>query len=507
MKYTLSLLVFIPIILSVPILFFKKESAKSIKFYSMIIASVEFAISVVLFLNFKEGISDFQFMEKYQWIQSFNMYYLLGVDGISLLMVMLTAFIFPVTILALWNSVEQKHKIFYFLFLIMEGSLMGVFLSLDLVLFYVFWELILIPMYFIIGIWGSANKYYATVKFVLYTMFGSLLMLIAIIWVASYTQPQLVNFTTSFLDLRRAAPFIPPNIQMWMFLFFGLSFAIKIPIFPFHTWLPDAHTEAPTAGSVILAAVLLKMGAYGFFRYALGLFPIMFIKYSHVIAILGVVGIVYGAMLCIAQKDMKKLIAYSSVSHMGFIVLGLAALTVTSLQGSLLQMVNHGLSTGALFLFIGFLYDRRHTREISAYGGLTRIIPVYSTLFLVICLSSIGLPGLNGFIGEFLILSGSFASPYLNSSVYSIVSTSGVILAAVYLLWLYQRLMLGPIDKEENKVVLDLKINEIISIALIIVFVVWIGVFPNTFLRKSEPSILKILNDLDLLKINLINFF
>ncbi|MGA2668174.1 MAG: NADH-quinone oxidoreductase subunit M [Ignavibacteria bacterium] len=502
----LSLLIFLPILLSIPILFFKKERSTLIKVYSLTVAVLELILSVILFINFKEGTSDFQFVEKYQWVQNFNIYYHLGVDGISLLMVALTAFIFPVTIFALWNSIEQKLKIFFFLFLIMEGSLMGVFLSLDLILFYVFWELILIPMYFIIGIWGSANRHYATVKFVLYTMFGSLLMLIAIIWLANYAQPQLVYFTTNYLDLRRVAPFVPPNIQVWMFMFFALSFAIKIPVFPFHTWLPDAHTEAPTAGSVILAAVLLKMGAYGFLRYLLGLFPIMFIKYSHIIAVLGVIGIIYGALLCIAQKDMKKLIAYSSVSHMGFIVLGIAGLTITSLQGSLLQMVNHGLTTGALFLFMGFLYDRRHTREISAYGGLSKIIPVYASLFLVICLSSIGLPGLNGFIGEFLILSGSFSSIYLNSHVYSIIGTIGVILSAVYLLWLYQRLMLGQVEIEENKKLIDLKANEIISVAAILIFVVWIGVFPDTFLKKSEPSIHKIIDDLELIRINMLKF-
>jgi NADH-quinone oxidoreductase subunit M len=506
-NYILSLLIFTPIALSIPILFFKKDSSKSIKIYSLTVAVIEFILSVILFLNFKNGISEFQFVEKYQWVQDFNIFYQLGVDGISLLMVSLTAFIFPITILALWNSVNQKLKTYYFLFLIMEGSLIGVFLSLDLILFYVFWELILIPMYFMIGIWGSANRHYATVKFVIYTMFGSLLMLVAILWLASYTQPQLVFFTTNYLDLRKVAPFVPPHLQFWMFLFFGLSFAIKIPMFPFHTWLPDAHTEAPTAGSVILAAVLLKMGAYGFLRYILGLFPIMFLKYAPLIAALGVIGIIYGALLCIAQKDMKKLIAYSSVSHMGFIVLGIAGLTLQSLQGSLLQMVNHGLSTGALFLFMGFLYDRRHTREISEYGGLSKIIPIYASLLLVVSLSSIGLPGLNGFIGEFLILSGSFSTTSLNSSVYSIIGTFGVILAAVYLLWLYQRLMLGPVEKEENKIVPDLKLNEIISIGAIILFIVWIGVYPDTFLSKSEPSIKKIIDNLDLLKINLLNFF
>jgi NADH-quinone oxidoreductase subunit M len=294
---------------------------------------------------------------------------------------------------------------------------------------------------------------------------------------------------------------------MWMFIFFGLSFAIKVPIFPFHTWLPDAHTEAPTAGSVILAAVLLKMGTYGLLRFSLGLFPLVFIKLSGLIATLGVIGIIYGALLCIAQKDMKKLVAYSSVSHMGFIVLGLAALTVESYQGALIQMVNHGLSTGALFLFVGFIYDRRHTREISEYGGLLKIIPIYGALFLVVCLSSIGLPGLNGFIGEFMILSGSFISTVLPNKVYTILATSGIVLSAVYLLWLYQRVMLGPIEKTENQNVADLNKREIISIIPILLFIVWIGVYPNTFLQKSEASVRKIIENVEAVRKNVLNIY
>jgi NADH-quinone oxidoreductase subunit M len=429
--YLLSILIFTPIVLSIPILFFKEDKKALIKTYSIIISILVFIISLVIYFKFDDANGGYQFLYRYQWVDGLNIYYLVGMDGISLLLVMLTTFIFPVTILALWNSVKDRIKIFYFVFLLLEGSLLGVFLSLDLVLFYVFWELILIPMYFMIGIWGGKNRYYATIKFFLYTMFGSLLMLVAIIWTASYSVGLFGHFTTDYTDLQKVAPYIPFKVQTWLFFFFALSFAIKVPIFPFHTWLPDAHTEAPTAGSVILAGVLLKMGTYGLLRFSIGLFPLVYLQYTGLLAILGVIGIVYGALLCIAQKDMKKLVAYSSVSHMGFIVLGLAALSLESLQGSLIQMVNHGLSTGALFLFVGFLYDRRHTREIADYGGLTKIIPIYSSLFLVICLSSIGLPGLNGFIGEFMILSGSFAAINLGSSVYTIIATSGVVLSAV----------------------------------------------------------------------------
>lgn len=503
MTNILSILIFTPIVLSIPILFFgKKENL--IKIYALSVSAIILGLSLYLFSMFNAANGDYQFMERFQWVKEFNIFYLVAVDGISILMIMLTAFIFPITILGIWNSVNGRVKEFFFLFLILEGSLFGVFLSLDLILFYVFWELILIPMYFIIGFWGGKNKYYANIKFFLFTMFGSLLMLIAIIWLASYSTPQLARFTTDYLELKRVSPFIPQNIQMWLFIFFGVSFVIKVPMFPVHTWLPDAHTEAPTAGSVILAAVLLKMGTYGLIRFSMELFPLMFVKYAWLIALFGVIGIIYGALVCIAQKDIKKLVAYSSVSHMGFILLGLAAMNIEAMQGAIIQMVNHGLSTGALFMFVGFLYDRRHTREIADYGGILRTIPIYGSLFLVICLSSIGLPGLNGFIGEFMILIGTFKSQLLNNNIYAILGTTGVVLSAVYLLWMYQRVLLGPITKEENKTIPDLNLREIVTASLLLVFIIWIGVYPNTFLSKSEASVKKVIENVETTKNNLL---
>jgi len=499
----LTILIFTPIVLAIPILFMG-ERHKAVKYYAFFISFIVFGISLYVFSIFDSATPNFQMIERHQWVKDFNIFYLLGLDGISLLLILLTTFIFPVTIMGIWGSVNTRVKEFFFLFLLLEGALLGVFLSLDLILFYVFWELILIPMYFIIGFWGGKNKYYANLKFFLYTMFGSLLMLVAIIWLSNYLTPQLGKFTTDYLELKKLSPYIPANIQLWMFLFFCISFVIKVPMFPFHTWLPDAHTEAPTAGSVILAAVLLKMGTYGLIRFSMELFPIMFIKYAWLLAIFGIVGIIYGALVCIAQKDIKKLVAYSSVSHMGFILLGIAGLTIESMQGGLIQMVNHGLSTGALFLFVGFLYDRRHTREIAEYGGIIKTIPVYGSLFLVVCLSSIGLPGLNGFIGEFMILIGAFKSELLHNHTYTIIGTAGVVLSAVYLLWMYQRVMLGPITKEENKIIPDLNIREIAASALLLIFIVWIGVYPNTFLKPSEASINRVIQTVQTAKQNLL---
>jgi len=357
-----------------------------------------------------------------------------------------------------------------------------------LFLFYIFWEAMLIPMYFIIGIWGGENRVYAAIKFFLYTMFGSLLMLVAIIWLGYYASIQPGgHFTADLIRLYDLGPTIPLGIQTWMFLAFTLSFAIKVPLFPFHTWLPDAHVEAPTAGSVILAGVLLKMGTYGLLRFCLPLFPQSAVLFMPYISGLAVIGIVYGALVSMVQTDMKKLVAYSSVSHLGFVVLGIFALTEEGIQGSIIQMINHGLSTGALFLIVGMIYDRRHTRLISEFGGLAKVMPLFSIALLVVSLSSIGLPGLNGFIGEFLILLGAFHSTFI-SHWYAGIAATGVIFAAVYLLWMYQRVVFGNVTNPANQGLKDLSVREIAVLVPVLLFIVWIGIFPGTFLKQSASA-------------------
>ncbi|MFZ1322986.1 MAG: NADH-quinone oxidoreductase subunit M [Ignavibacteria bacterium] len=495
MNNILSLLIFIPVILSIPLLFFKKEKETLIKSYAFLISLIPLAIATYLFFAYNPANPDYQFVEKFQWISISNTFYFLGIDGISMLLILMSTFIFPLSILASWTSIKNNIKQFYFLVLLLDAGLIGVFSSLDLILFYVFWEFILIPMYFMIGFWGAEDRIYATVKFFMYTMFGSLLMLVGIIWLAFLCSPTLGNFTTDLTLLTTASAGLPLNIQIYLFILFTLSFLIKVPLFPFHTWLPDAHVQAPTAGSVILAAVLLKMGTYGLLRFSLPLFPNAFVALTPYIATLAVIGIVYGALLSIVQKDIKKLVAYSSVSHLGFIVLGTFALTDVALQGSIIQMINHGLSTGALFMIVGVLYERRHTKKIADFGGIMKVMPVFSVVFMIVLFSSVGLPGLNGFVGEFLILLGSFYSSNLGTNVYAIVSTTAVILAAVYLLWMFQRVMLGPIENEKNKDLPDLTKRELISFLPIIVFIVWIGVHPNTFLSKTETSVKKILDN------------
>lgn len=496
MSNILSILIFTPFILSLPVIFFKKEKETLIKVYSLIVSLIPFAIAVYLFLAFNPGSGDYQFVEKFKWIQAINTQYFLGIDGISMLLILMSTFMFPLSILASWTSIKINIKGFYFLILLLDAGLIGVFASLDLILFYIFWEIILIPMYFIIGIWGSEDRIYATVKFFLYTMFGSLLMLIGIIWLGFLCIPFTGGqFSTDLTQLTEVAYRISADKQIILFILFTLSFLIKVPLFPFHTWLPDAHVQAPTAGSVILAAVLLKMGTYGLIRFSMPLFPTAFIKLTPYISVLAVIGIVYGALLSIVQKDVKKLVAYSSVSHLGFIVLGTFALTDIAMQGSVIQMINHGLSTGALFMIVGVLYERRHTKAISEFGGIMKVMPVFSVIFMIVVFSSIGLPGLNGFVGEFLILLGSFYSSNLGSQYYTIFSTTAVILAAVYLLWMFQRVMLGPIDKEVNKNLKDLSAREVVSFLPILLFIVWIGVYPNTFLSKSEASVKKIIEN------------
>ena len=503
MSNILSILIFLPLILSIPILFFNKEKNKIIKIYALSVSIIVFVLSLVLYFKFNSDSGDFQFVEKTLWIKFINSYYFLGIDGISLLLILLTTLIMPISIIASWNTINVRIKEYYFLLLILESALIGVFSSLDLLLFYLFWEFILIPMYFLIGIWGGENRIYATVKFFLYTMFGSVLLLIGIIWLGVIIMPYTGTFMLDITQIPTYMSYIPVDKQIMLFILFTVGFLIKVPLFPFHTWLPDAHVQAPTAGSVILAALLLKMGTYGLIRFSLSLFPTAFIKLTPIIAILAVIGIIYGALLSIVQKDMKKLVAYSSVSHLGFIVLGIFALTAEAMQGAVIQMINHGLSTGALFLFVGMIYERRHTKLISEFGGIRKSMPIMAGLFLVVTFSSIGLPGLNGFIGEFLVLVGSFNSFNLGSVWFTVFSTTAVILSAVYLLWLYQRVFLGPIEKEENKNLKEISKIELITIIPLLIFIVWIGVYPNTFLKISEKSVQKILLNLDNTKIQM----
>jgi NADH-quinone oxidoreductase subunit M len=489
----LTLLIFFPLLLSFPILFISEKKANFIRYYSLTISIITFVLSLFLLFKFDRGVADYQFVEKIQWISQINSSYYLGIDGISLLLILLTTFLFPLSLLISFEPIKIRVKTYYFLMLILEGALIGVFSSLDLILFYVFWEFILIPMYFIIGIWGGEERIYATVKFFIYTMVGSILLLVGIIWLGFVTTPYLGYYTMELPRLTDVAWLLPTKKQIILFVLFTLGFLIKVPLFPFHTWLPDAHVQAPTAGSVILAALLLKMGTYGLIRFSIPLFTLAFLEFTPYIAVLSVIGIIYGALLSIVQKDMKKLVAYSSVSHLGFIVLGLFAYNVEAVQGSIIQMINHGLSTGALFMIVGMLYERRHTKEISEYGGIMKVMPVFAVVFMIVALSSIGLPGLNGFVGEFLILVGSFYSSNLGTPVYAIISALAVILAAVYLLWLYQRVMTGPITKEQNKNLKDLNKFEYFSIIPILIFIVWIGVYPKTFLSISEKSVQKVL--------------
>jgi NADH-quinone oxidoreductase subunit M len=485
----LSSILSLPLVGAVLVALLPGEKKNVIRMLGLAFSGATFLLSVLLFVEFDGTNSGMQFVEKVPWIVTLDVSYFVGIDGISLLLVVLTTFLTPLALLASWDSIETKLKGYVSLMLLLEVGTLGVFIALDMFLFYVFWEFMLIPMYFIIGIWGGGERIYAAVKFFLYTMAGSLLMLVAIIWLGYYasTQPGGI-FTTDLLKLYAIGPGIPLAIQSWMFLAFALSFCIKVPLFPFHTWLPDAHVQAPTAGSVILAGVLLKMGTYGLVRFCLPLFPQATFTFMPYIAALAVIGIIYGALVSMVQADLKKLVAYSSVSHLGFVVLGIFAVNEEGMQGSVIQMINHGLSTGALFLLVGMIYERRHTRMIKDFGGLARRMPVFATMFMIVMLSSVGLPGLNGFVGEFLILLGSFKSLFLGSTTYAILGATGVILAAVYLLWSYQRVFFGKLENPENEKLSDLSGREIAVLVPVIVFMVWIGVYPHTFLDKSAAA-------------------
>jgi NADH-quinone oxidoreductase subunit M len=484
----LTYLLLIPFIGSIVLLFIKADKGNLIRYFGLGISVITFLLSLVIYFNFDSSNSSFQFVHKFKWIENLNIHYHVGIDGMALLLLVLTTFLTPLTLISSWSGINKKVKEFTFFMLFLELGMLGVFISLDLFLFYFFWEAMLIPMYFIIGIWGGQERIYAAVKFFIYTMAGSLVMLVAIIWLAIHASNYLGKFTTDLVELYSVAPLFDLSIQSYLFIAFALSFAIKVPLFPFHTWLPDAHVQAPTAGSVILAGVLLKMGTYGLLRYNLPLFPAASLHFASFMSILAVIGIIYGALVAMVQTDMKKLVAYSSVAHLGFVVLGIFAMTQESMQGAIIQMINHGLSTGALFMLVGMIYERTHTREISYYGGIAKIVPVYSSFLLLVSLSSIGLPGLNGFVGEFLILIGSFKSTVLNSWWYTVFASTGVIFAAVYLLWMYKRVVFGKVVNPKLDDLTDLNKREIFVLVPIIVFIVWIGVYPGSFLKVTEKT-------------------
>jgi NADH-quinone oxidoreductase subunit M len=507
MEYSLDLtiLLFAPIIGSLLLIFINRDSDKLIRYIGMIFSIIAFIVSLIVYLNFDPTDPEFQFTYRLVWIESLNISYFIGIDGISLLLILLTTFITPLTLLSSWSSIKENVKLFTIMMLLLEAGMLGVFMSLDIFMFYIFWEAMLIPMYFIIGIWGGKQRIYAAVKFFIYTMSGSLLMLVAIIWLAVYASGPLGYFTTDLLELYKVGPTVPGTIQTYMFLAFFLSFAIKVPLFPLHTWLPDAHVEAPTAGSVILAGVLLKMGTYGLLRFNLPLFPQASFNLAPYISVLAVVGIIYGALVAMVQKDMKKLVAYSSVSHLGFVVLGIFGMNLESVQGAVIQMVNHGLSTGALFLLVGFIYERTHTRMIADYGGIARIVPVYASFMMIVSLSSIGLPGLNGFVGEFLILTGSFKSIVLDNWWFTIFGATGVIFAAVYLLWMYERVFFGKVGHEKLHELTDLNTRELVVLIPIMIFIVWIGIYPSTFLNMTETASVEILKSVGEHTMNLLN--
>ncbi|HHT9129974.1 MAG TPA: NADH-quinone oxidoreductase subunit M [Candidatus Brocadiaceae bacterium] len=478
----LSLITFLPIIGVIFILSIDSKRQELIRITSLLVSIVVFFISLPLYFNFDARTYEMQFVEKLRWIPSFGINYYVGIDGISLFLTLLTTFITPISILASWH-ITKNVKEYMIAMLVLETGMVGVFVSLDLFLFYVFWELMLIPMYLLIGIWGGPRRIYAAVKFFIYTMAGSVFMLLAIIALYFLNYRATGEYTFNLLEFYRLD--ISFAVQFWLFLAFFFAFAIKVPMFPFHTWLPDAHVEAPTAGSVILAGVLLKMGTYGFVRFCLPLFPEASHAFIPVISWMAIVSIIYGALVSMVQDDLKKLVAYSSVSHLGFVMLGIFAFNIQGMEGGITQMINHGLSTGALFLVVGMLYERRHTRMIADFGGLTKQMPVFATFFMIVTLSSIGLPGLNGFVGEFLILVGAFKSRIL----YASLATSGIILAAVYMLWMFQRVMFNEITHEENKTLKDINKREFVILIPIILLIFWIGIYPNSFLRKMDASV------------------
>ena len=481
-NWILHALLLLPLLGVLPVVLGPAQAAKRI---ALVVTIAEFVLSAGLWWALNTEPGTLQLESSAAWIPAWGIRYAVGMDGISLMMVLLTTLLMPLCVLGSWNYIKERERGYYALLLTLLTGVIGVFIATDLFLFYVFWEVMLIPMYFIIGIWGGRNRLYAAIKFFLFTMAGSLLMLVAIIvlaWRVAGATGTLSFGYQHLLDNAGAVGGLAP----WLFGAFALAFAIKVPVFPLHTWLPDAHVEAPTAGSVLLASVLLKMGTYGFLRFAVPFFPSVALSpwVTNLVLILALIGIVYGALVAMVQPDIKKLVAYSSVSHLGFVMLGIWAATVQSVQGALMVMIGHGFSTGALFFLVGMLYERRHTREIADYGGIAKVVPVFSLIFTVVALSSIGLPGLNGFIGEFLVLLGSFRT----QPTAAMIATTGVIFAAAYLLWALQRIIFNRLDKPENEALQDLSRRELLVMLPLLAGIVWMGVYPAAVLRRIEPA-------------------
>jgi NADH-quinone oxidoreductase subunit M len=503
----LSLICYLPLAGALLILFFPKEKTGAIMKFATVVAFLDFLISLPLFLWWDPSVAGFEprTLEDVSWIPSIGVRYIFGVDGISMLLVLLTTLLGFISVLSSWRAITERVKEYYVFILVLQTGMLGVFMALDMFLFYVFWEVMLVPMYFLIGIWGSHNKLYAAIKFFLYTLLGSVLMLLGILAVYFYNGA--TTFDVRQFHLLSQDPMWTLELQRWVFWAFFVGFAIKVPMFPFHTWLPDAHTEAPTAGSVILAGVLLKMGTYGFVRFSLPMMPDATWAYLPYLLGICVIGIIYGAMVAMVQKDWKKLVAYSSVSHLGFCMLGVFALNVNGMNGGILQMINHGISTGALFLIVGLVYERRHTRLIAEYGGLSKVMPIFAALFMIMTMSSIGLPALNGFIGEFTILAGAFQIPsevglevlgvWVGGIFWACVAVVGIVLGAAYMLWLYQRTMWGKLDNPENMKLKDLSTREIWTLVPLVILAFWIGLYPKPFFRILERPVAKLVQQVN----------